>query len=183
MNREKELVSAFKKGDTAALEKVITKFTPYVCTVVRNFSRGMLTEDDIDETTADVFIKLWQGKERLDPHCGLKPYISAISRNAVKNRFRALRPPADDIEDIDTADDFNLEKSIELTEALKCLDKGLMTISADEREMFMRFYFYGEKTSDIALAMNTKDSTVRSKLTRTRAKLKEYLRERGFDNV
>lgn len=183
MNREWELVSAFKKGDTAALEKVITEFTPYVCTVVRNFSRGMLTENDIDETTADVFIKLWQSRDRLDSHCGLKPYISAISRNAVKNRFRTLRPPMDDIDEIDTADDFNLEKSIELTEALKCLDKGLMTISAEEREMFMRFYFYGEKTSDIALAMNIKDGTVRSKLTRTRAKLKEYLRERGFDNV
>lgn len=183
MNKEKELVSAFKKGDAAALEKVMTDFTPYVCTVVRNFSKGMLTEDDIDETTADVFIRLWQSRKRLDPGCGLKPYISAVARNAVKNRFRALRPPAEDIEDIDAADDFDLEKSVELTEALKCLDKGLMTVSADEREIFMRFYFYGEKTSDIALAMNIKDSTVRSGLTRTREKLKKYLKERGFDNV
>lgn len=183
MNREKELASAFKKGDTAALEKVITEYSPYVCTVVRNFSRGMLTEDDIDETTADVFIKLWQSRERLDPLCGIKPYISAISRNAVKNRFRALPPLAEDIEDTEAADDFNLEKSIELTEALKCLEKGLMTVSADEKEVFMRFYFYGEKTSEIAAAMNLKDGTVRSKLTRTRVKMKEYLNERGFDNV
>lgn len=183
MNKEKELVSAFKRGDAAALEKVMTEFTPYVCTVVRNFSRGMLTEYDIDETTADVFIRLWQSRKRLDPECGLKPYISAVARNAVKNRFRDLRPPAEDIEDIDAADDFDLEKSVELTEALKCLDKGLMTVSADEREIFMRFYFYGEKTSDIALAMDIKDSTVRSKLTRTREKLKKYLKERGFDNV
>ncbi len=183
MNKEKELVSSFKKGEAAALEKVITEFTPYVCTVVRNFSRGMLTEDDIDETTADVFIRLWQSRKRLDPHCGLKPYISAVARNAVKNRFRALRPTAEDIEDIDAADDFDLEKSVEMTETLKCLDKGLMTVSAEEREMFMRFYFYGEKTSDIALAMNIKDGTVRSKLTRTREKLKKYLTERGFDNV
>ncbi|MDE7281477.1 MAG: sigma-70 family RNA polymerase sigma factor [Ruminiclostridium sp.] len=186
MNKEKELVSAFKKGDVAALERVITEFTPYVCTVVRNFSRGMLTEDDIDETTADVFIRLWQSRQRLDPKCGLKPYISAVARNAVKNRFRALHPPTDDIdniEDMEAANYFDLEKSVELTEALKCLDKGLMTVSAEEREIFMRFYFYGEKTSDIALTMELKDGTVRSKLTRTREKLKNYLKERGFDNV
>ena len=58
-----------------------------------------------------------------------------------------------------------------------------MTVSDDEKEVFMRFYFYGERTSEIAAALELKDSTVRSKLTRTRAKLKEFLKERGFDNV
>lgn len=183
MNGERKLVSAFKNGDTVALEKVITEYTPYVCTVVRNFSKGMLTEDDIDETAADVFIKLWRNRGHLDLKYGLKPYISAIARNTVKNRFRALPPLTEDIEDIEAEDDFDLEKSVELTEALACLEKGLMTVSDDEREVFMRFYFYGEKTSEIAIALNLKDSTVRSKLTRTRAKLKEFLSERGFDNV
>lgn len=183
MDIERKLDSSFKNGDIAALEKIITEFTPYVCTVVRNFSRGMLTEDDIDETVADVFIKLWQSRERLDLQYGLKPYISAISRNTVKNRFRAMLPITENIEDMEAEDDFDLEKSVELSEALKCLEKGLKTVSDDEREVFMRFYFYGEKTSDIAEAMKLKDSTVRSKLTRTRGKLKEFLSERGFDNV
>ena len=183
MDKEKKQISALKNGDTAALEKVITDFTPYVCTVVRNFSKGMLTEDDIDETAADVFIKLWRSRERLDPQCGLKPYISAIARNTVKNRFRSLPPAAEDIDEIEAEDDFDLEKNAELTETLACLEKGLMTVSDDEKEVFMRFYFYGERTSEIAAALELKDSTVRSKLTRTRAKLKEFLKERGFDNV
>ena len=183
MDKEKKLISTLKNGDTAALEKVMTEFTPYVCTVVRNFSKGILTEDDIDETAADVFIKLWRSRERLDPKCGLKPYISAIARNTVKNRFRSLPPASEDIDDIEAEDDFDLEKNAELSEALGCLEKGLMTVSDDEKEVFMRFYFYGERTSEIAAALELKDSTVRSKLTRTRAKLKEFLKERGFDNV
>lgn len=181
--KENMLVSSLKNGDVSAIEKIIEDFSGYVCTVIRNFSRDRLSGEDMEELAADVFIRLWQSRERLDSDCGLKPYISAIARNAVKNRFRSLLPSAEDIEELEAASDFDLAESVEMSQMLRCLEQGLSEVTKKQKEIFLRFYFYGEKTSEIGQKMNLNPSTVRCELTRTRVRLKEYLTERGFDHV
>lgn len=179
--KEQRLAAALKKGDTAALAKIIDGYAGYVCAVIRNFSRGVLSEEDIDEICGDVFFGLWEHREGLDIELGLKAYLSAIARNAVKNRFRSAKPPTVDIEELELADDFSVEHRAELNELMRELDSLIKALSDEDREIFMRFYFYGQKSSEIALIMDTAEGTVRSRLSRTRAKLREELRNRGFD--
>lgn len=181
--KENMLISSLKNSEVSAIEKIIENFSGYVYTVIRNFSRGRLSGEDMEELASDVFIRLWQNRKRLDSECGLKPYISAIARNLVKNRFRVLTPAAEDIENVEAASEFDLEENVEMSQMLHCLSEGLSKVTKKQREIFLRFYFYGEKTSEIGQKMNLKEGTVRSELTRTRAKLKEYLKERGFDYV
>ena len=57
---EKELIRALSDGDNKALERIMKKYSGYVCTVARNFSRGALSEEDIDEISVEVFYKLWK---------------------------------------------------------------------------------------------------------------------------
>lgn len=57
MNDEK-LVKALSDGNEKALEKIMKKYSGYVCTVARNFSRGALSEEEIDEISVEVFYKL-----------------------------------------------------------------------------------------------------------------------------
>ena len=180
---EQRLAERLKKGDAAALEKIIDSFSGYVCAVIRNFSRGAFSEQDIDELCADVFYKLWKCRENLDAKLGLKAYLSAISRNAVKNRFRSQKPPSEDISELEIADDFSIEEAAERKEMMSALYEALETLSDEEREIFLRFYFYGEKSSEIAIKTCISESSVRSKLSRTRTKLREYLTKRGFDNA
>ncbi|MDE6731537.1 MAG: sigma-70 family RNA polymerase sigma factor, partial [Oscillospiraceae bacterium] len=178
---EQRLAERLKKGDAAALGKIIDAFSGYVCTVIRNFSRGTLSEQDIDELCSDVFYRLWQKRDNLDAELGLKAYLSAIARNAVKNRFRAQKPPAEDISELELAEDFSIEELAERRELMRALCEALETLSDAEREVFLRFYFYGEKSSEIAIKTGAAESSVRSKLSRTRTKLREYLTERGFE--
>lgn len=183
MTEENRLAAALKAGDTAALEAVVDGYAAYVAAVIRNFSRGALSAEDIDELAADVFVSLWQSRERLSEDRGLRPYLSAIARNAVKNRFRSMPPAAEDISELEIASGFDVARRAELGEAMDCLREGINSLAERDAEMFMRFYFYGEKTSDIARYMNLTEGTVRSKLTRTRQKLKAFMTERGFDHV
>lgn len=179
--KEQRLAAALKKGDTAALAKIIDGYANYVCAVIRNFSRGAFAEDKIDEICNDVFFGLWEHRAGLDVELGLKAYLSAISRNAVKNRFRSAKPPPADIEELDIADDLSIEYKVELNELMRVLDELIKALSDEEREIFMRFYFYGQRSSEIASITNTAEGTVRSRLSRTRAKLRGELRNRGFD--
>ena len=87
MNEEK-LLRALGNSDATALERIMKKYSGYVCTVAWNFSRGLLADDTIDDISIEIFYKLWEQRERLDIKYGLKAYLSAASRNAVKNCFR-----------------------------------------------------------------------------------------------
>lgn len=182
--KEKQLAAKLKKGDTAALKEIIDHYTGYVRTVIRNFSRGTFSEQDVDELCSDVFYSLWQHRETLDAKIGFRSYLSAIARNAVKDRFKSAKPHIENIEDLsepEIPDGFSVEDAAQLHEMMRCLDKGLEELSEQEREIFARYYFYGESTPQIAKKLNLAEGVVRSKLSRTRNKLKNYLTERGFE--
>lgn len=182
MNEEK-LVRALADGDKKALEKIMKKYSGYVCTVARNFSRGALSEEDIDEISVEVFYKLWKCRQNLEIKIGLSAYLSTAARNAVKNRFRSLPPPFEDISELEISCDFLVEDKAEISEMMECLNEGIERLSPKDREIFLRFYLYGEKSSQIASAMNISESLVRTNLHRAREKLKKFLSERGYDYV
>ena len=124
MNEEK-LLGALRDGDMRALERIMKKYSGYVCTVAWNFSRGTLSNDDIDELSVEVFYKLWEHREKLDIRLGLKPYLSAAARNAVKNRFRELPPSCEDIAEFEIPSVFSVEDQAELSDMMSVLNKGL----------------------------------------------------------
>lgn len=180
---EEKLLKALSDGDVKALEKIMKKYSGYVCTVARNFSRGALSEEDIDEISVEVFYRLWSCRRNLEIKVGLSAYLSAAARNAVKNRFRNLPPPYEDITELEISSDFLVEDKAELSIMTECLKEGIDRLSARDREIFLRFYLYGEKSSQIANAMNISESMVRTNLHRTRDKLKKFMSERGYDHV
>lgn len=69
----------------------------------------------------------------------------------------------------------------QLHETIRCIDEGLKTLPERDGEIFVRHYFYGESTPEIARKMNISEGTARSSLSRTRNRLKEYLTKRGFE--
>ena len=183
MNEEK-LLKALADGSQKALEKIMKKYSGYVCTVVRNFSRGALSEEDIDEISVDVFYKLWNCRQGLDTRLGLSAYLSAAARNAVKNRFRSLPPPYEDITELELpSDGISVEDRAEFSAMMTCLNEGIEKLSPKDREIFLRFYLYGEKSSQIAKAMNISEGSVRTELHRIREKLKKFMSDRGYDHV
>lgn len=181
--KDEKLISAFKRGDVKALEGIMKKYSGYVCTVARNFSRGALSEEDIDEISVEVFFKLWERRELLNIKIGLSVYLSAAARNAVKNRFRDLPPPFEDISELEIASAYSVENVAELSAMTECLNEGVEKLPPKDREIFLRFYLYGEKTAQIANAMNLSENSVRTNLHRTREKLKIFMIDRGYDHV
>ena len=177
------LIAALKANGESVRYKISDEFSGYVCTVIRNFAGGALSAQDIEELCSDVFWQLWLHRENLDESFGLKPYLSVCAKNAVKNRLRSMKIPPEDIDEVDIPSELSVERTAELHEMMEQLNHALTELSQDEREVFMRFFFYGEKTAEIAGAMGINEGTARSKLSRTRAKLKEYLEQRGFDHV
>ena len=173
---ETDWIRRLKQDDETALCEIIRKYTGYVYTILRNFSHGTLPQEDLEELTADVFLRLWNSRNRLRDGSDLAPYLAAIARNGVKNRFRMLgkQPPVrQSYEDLTLSDAKDLCGDAEMVEMIACLLRALM----------IRFYFYGEKTSALAKAYHMTDAAVRLRLHRSRGKLRKLMTERGFDHV
>ena len=74
---ETDWIRRLKQDDETALCEIIRKYTGYVYTILRNFSHGTLPQEDLEELTADVFLRLWNSRNRLRDGSDLAPYLAA----------------------------------------------------------------------------------------------------------
>lgn len=175
---EQNWSARLRQGDEDALCEIIRQRTGYVSTILRNFSRSTLPPEDLEELSADVFLRLWRSRDKLKDGADLSPYLAAIARNCMKNYFRTQgkQPPVrQSYEDLLLSDKSDLCGDAETTEAIACLIRALDKLEEPDRSLVIRFYFYGEKTSALAKACGLTDTAVRLRLHRSRGKLRKYM--------
>ena len=76
----------------------------------------------------------------------------------------------------------SIENDMENAEQLELISDGLERLSKQDKEIFIRFYYYGERLAAISGKMGITENACKTRLSRTRKKLREYLAERGYKN-
>lgn len=172
-----KLIQALQHGQRGALDKAVSHYSGYVASVARNVLGAQATREDLEEIVSDVFIALWRTADRLDESRPLKSYLAAIARNAAVDRLRHSRPesplPEDNILPADEAQDPEAEAL--RREQAQTLRRLLLAMPTEDREIFVRFYYYRQTVREIAAIMNWNESTIKARLSRGRAKLREQL--------
>jgi len=177
---ETKLLQRLQSGDPAALRALMDHYLPYVSTVVWNILRGAMPPEDAEEVASDVFLAAWDHAEALEPG-HIKGWLGTVARNRAKNRLRAagrtlqLEEDAPDIPCPDTPSD-----ELERRETQRIVRKALAALPDEDRVIFLRRYYYAQTTAEIAAALALNESTVRTRLHRGRAKLKEEMQKEGF---
>ena len=179
---DKTLISGIQSKDAAAFEELIDKYAKYVSTVINNVSRGALSSSDIEELSADVFVALWSNSANIDTCCSsIKPYLGAIARNAARSRLRTLKViPVSLEEDILIISDDDIQRNLIQRELKDTINILVGSFPEPDKEIFIRYYYFFEKVKRISEQLNINESTVKTKLSRSRGKLKHWLYERGF---
>ena len=68
-----------------------------------------------------------------------------------------------------------------ILEDSKIIDNFLDTLDKENRVIFVRRYWYSDSISDIAERFRMSNNNVSVRLSRTREKLKKYLRKEGVE--
>lgn len=182
---DSKLIRSIKLGRRGALDRAIGQYSGYAAAVARGVLGPQATREDLEEIVADVFVALWRSAARLDETRPLKSYLAAIARNAAVDRLRRRRPeeplPADDILTADAAE--GPEAEVLRREQAETLRRLLLEMPADDREIFVRFYYYRQTVREIAQIIGMNESTVKARLSRGRAKLREKLTKEGMDDA
>ncbi len=176
---EKILIEKLKNNDPKALDLIIEKYSSYIFTVAKNFSQNMLSEEDIQEIVCDVFISLWKNKDKIISEKPIVPYLSMIAKNCVKNKFRH-NSKRDCLFLKDNFPDKDFFENFEKNLAVEYVFEAMENLSEMHKEIFIRYYFYGEKVLDISNLLTISESNVKISLHRARKKVKKFLAERGF---
>ena len=174
---ETKLIRALRRGQRGALDKAVAQYSGYAAAIARSVLGPAATREDLEEIVSDVFVALWRSADRLDETRPLKGYLAAIARNAAIDRLRRLHPteplPADDLLPADEAD--GPEAQALRREQAETLRRLLLEMAADDREIFVRFYYYRQTVREIAQIMDRNESTVKARLARGRARLRDKL--------
>ena len=175
---ESELLRLLHRGDPAGLEALIVRYTPYVSAVAARILPGCPRE--WEEVAADVFWAAWQERKKLQPG-RLKGWLSVTARNRALNLLRSRRETVPLAEDILVLSGDGPQQELEAREAAGLVRTALSTLEREDRELFVRRYYYGQTVARAAVEMGMNLSTAKSRLRRGRERLKEALRKAGYD--
>lgn len=169
-----EIIALLRSSPQKGLAAVFDRYSAYVYKIVYTKLGDICTNEDIEEAVSDIFFKFYQSvqKDNREIH-SLRGYLSLIAERHCIDVFRSR---TNDIEPIsydeisDTISSPDRQPDTELYDALKALGEPDTTI-------FIRKYFFGQKSSDIALEMNLKPNTVDKRISRGLIKLRKILKE------
>ena len=60
-----QLSARLRLGDPAALEEVMDLYTAYAAKIISVYLNRTLPAEDLEEVLSDVFVNLWNSRERL----------------------------------------------------------------------------------------------------------------------
>ncbi|MCG8579810.1 MAG: RNA polymerase sigma-70 factor [Bacteroidales bacterium] len=129
------------------------------------FAKGILSDSLVsEETVSDVFVKVWEGRERLERVSNLKSYLYSAVRNRAISYLRAQKnKDIVSIEDITTyyfepvdAPDDSALKEEKLQQILRAIDY----LPAQTKMVFSLAKVQGLKYKEIAEILNIKVKTV-----------------------
>ena len=182
MIEEQYLIRQIKSGSQKALETVIDRYGSYVKAIAANIIKPPMTDADVEEVVSDVFLSLWSHPG--DPDRGsLKGYLAAITRNKARDRLRSFHievPLENDFLEVPVEDSC---RQIELAQLKQAVKQMVDRLEEPDRTILLRYYYFYQKTDAIARDMGMNPATVRTKLARSRQKLKEWLTQEFSDDV
>lgn len=181
MTDEKKLMEGIKRRHRGALERAIDIYTPYISAVIYNMCGTALPREDIEEIVSDTFVSLWRSAQRLEPDRGnLRSYLGAIARNLTKDRLSLITQGSELSETI-PSDEIDPSEAVGLNERRAELIRTVTELGEPDSEIFIRYYFYGERITHISKAVGVCANTVKTKLARGRKKLKDILERMWYD--
>lgn len=174
------MVEKMQAGEPAGLEALMDRYLPYISTIVWNILRGAMPPQDGEEIVSDVFLAAW--KQAADLKAGyVKAWLGAVARNKAKNKLRQrdmALPLEDDALEIPGLED--PVSDVERAEERFLVRRAVEQLPPQDREIFLRHYYYAQTVKEVALEMGMKEATVKTRLKRGRVKLKETLMREGF---
>ena len=179
MTDDEKIISMFFERSEQAIQELDNKYGK----ICRSFSYNIVSSrQDAEECVNDAYLGAWNAIPPAKPN-HLLNYIVKIVRNISLNlywRNAAIKRNSVytiALQEIEAciADHNTVEDEIETKELTCIIENFLDTLTVENRVIFIRRYWFYDSYEDIAKFAGLSEKNISVRLTRIRAKLKQYL--------
>ena len=170
-----------KSDNLFNMKNLVKIYGSYVYTIVNNSING---NEDIEEIVSDVFLALWQNREKIQEEADLKPYLIVITKNLIKKKYRDLKKNVStcDIDDLENviASQMDISQIVENDEKKQIISNTIKHLQEEEKAIFTLYYYNNKMIKEIASYLKISTTKVKVSLHRIRKKVKKELMKRGY---
>jgi RNA polymerase sigma-70 factor, ECF subfamily len=175
--------NSIQYGGVTAFEELYKKYYSFLCLIAEHIVRD---QSDAEEIVSDVFVKLWNIREKVEITTSIKAYLVKAVRNTSLNyleRDKTSKTLTDslsveDHEILAWDSDYPLGQLFE-KEIMDILDQGINSLPEACREIFIlsrnEDMKYDEIAGKLGISVNTVKTQIKIALARLRENLKDYL--------
>ena len=178
---EEKNIGQYIENSELDIEKIINDYSGYIYIIVKNMTKEILSNEDMEEIISDVFVVFWNNRLKIDKTKPIKSYLSGITKNLVRLKYRKIQFNYN-LEDYENnlVNKLSVEESYEMNEENNLIEKALENMKEEDREIFLLYYYESKKIKEISKDLNISESKVKTKLHRIRKKLKKELEKGGY---
>lgn len=167
-----------------SFDEVMRHYTP---TVYRIAFARLKNPTDCEDITQDVFVRYFRANLTFESEEHRKAWLIRCAINCVNtfatSAWSRHRGETEDLENLAESESFTentTENAVEKKELRRVVLEAVMKLPEKYRIPVHLFYFEDMPTAQIAKVTNTRESTVRSQLTRARKMLEKLLKGVDF---
>ncbi len=177
-----QIISLYFERDEQAIVETNRKYGSYCFAIANNILQN---QEDSEECVNDTWLRTWNSIPPARPN-HLKLFLAKITRNLSFDKYKAKHsqkrgdgelPLVLDELEFCVADSSDVEGELIAKEMEQKVLSFVQNLAEQERNIFLRRYFYVESIGEIAKRYNLKENNVSVILSRTRQKLQQELRK------
>ena len=183
---DKEIITLFWERDEAAIQAVSDKFNTYCLRIALNI---LGSPEDAEECVNEAIMRAWESIPPNRPE-NLAGYLGKLTRNTAIDQLRKSKSEKrgggeyalilDELSEC-VSDGKDIGETAEYRELVNAINDFLKELDTVKRNICILRYSRLEPVASIAEKLNVKESYVLTTLSRTRKKLRKYLKKRGFE--
>lgn len=180
-----KIIELFYQRSERAIIELSQKYGTVCTRIAKNILNNSL---DAEECVNDAYLGAWNTIPPQKPN-PLKTYICRIVRNLSIKRYHSntsmkrnsfYDAALDELEN-SIPSGKTVESELSAKELAQIIDDFLDTLDKENRVIFVRRYWYSDSIADIAERFDISNNNVSVRLSRTREKLKKYLKKEGVE--
>lgn len=163
-----ELLNLLKEGDMLAFDAIYERYCKRIFAFVVRYVKS---ETDAEEIVQEVFLKIWENKNKIDVYSSFESYIFTISYNSTISLLRKRvteKKYIDYLKNLQVAENvFELTDEVYYTELNGQIQSLLSELTPRQKEIFLLSREEGLTHDEIAKKLGISSNTVKNHIVTT----------------
>jgi RNA polymerase sigma-70 factor (ECF subfamily) len=171
---EIELLKLLKTGDKKAFGQI---YHNYKTRIYRNLLKMVKSEEISEELLQDLFVKVWLGRESIDPEKSFRSYLFKIAENLVYDFFRkaALNKKLENyLIAVSAPENSPIEQHIYYKESNYVLTKAIDQLPPKRKQVYILCKIEGKSYEEVSRLLGVSISTVNEHIVKASTVVRKF---------